>query len=226
MSGVFCDVRTSFFGRSWAEKISRKSWRWRKAGYAQFVAARPLLAMGWIKRAAAFVGGPEQPTPGGFALHPAVFCSDVFFAACTPAAQKWRWRDAGADWRCYCDYHRRVAGGTVVTVKDDTMIVRGGKLDGVKLEIVKSAIAAVTSEESAKASQADLAHRSTRAAAAMLDVQCKMRGLPDNKVDGQNLYKRPALSSRSRRLSFMGIFGIPKGIGNGFKRFRWKAAFS
>ena len=41
--------------------------------------------------------------------------------------------------------------GTVVTVKDDTMIVRV-QPDGVKLEIVKSAIAAVTTEESAKAS--------------------------------------------------------------------------
>src|ERR1700733_1458038 len=41
--------------------------------------------------------------------------------------------------------------GTVVTVKDDTMIVRV-QPDGVKLEIVKSAIAAVTTEESAKTS--------------------------------------------------------------------------
>jgi len=41
--------------------------------------------------------------------------------------------------------------GTVVTVKDDTMIVRV-QPDGVKLEIVKSAIAAVTTEETAKTS--------------------------------------------------------------------------
>ena len=41
--------------------------------------------------------------------------------------------------------------GTVVTVKDDTMIVRV-QPDGVKLEIVKSAIAAVTTEETGKTS--------------------------------------------------------------------------
>ena len=40
--------------------------------------------------------------------------------------------------------------GTVVTVKDDTMIVRV-QPDGVKLEIVKSAIAAVTTDEVTKA---------------------------------------------------------------------------
>src|SRR5665213_3032457 len=41
--------------------------------------------------------------------------------------------------------------GTVVTVKDDTMIVRV-QPDGTKLEIVKSAISAVTTEESGKTS--------------------------------------------------------------------------
>ncbi|HZL24974.1 MAG TPA: preprotein translocase subunit YajC [Acidobacteriaceae bacterium] len=40
--------------------------------------------------------------------------------------------------------------GTVVTVKDDTMIVRV-QPDGTKLEIVKSAISAVTTDEVMKA---------------------------------------------------------------------------
>ena len=40
--------------------------------------------------------------------------------------------------------------GTVVTVKDDSMIVRVLP-DNIKLEVVKSAIAAVTTDEEAKA---------------------------------------------------------------------------
>jgi preprotein translocase subunit YajC len=40
--------------------------------------------------------------------------------------------------------------GTVVTVKDDTVIVRTSP-DGVKLEMVKSAISAVTTDEEPKA---------------------------------------------------------------------------
>ena len=40
--------------------------------------------------------------------------------------------------------------GTVISLKDDTLILRT-QPDGVKLEIVKSAIAAVTTEEETKA---------------------------------------------------------------------------
>jgi preprotein translocase subunit YajC len=40
--------------------------------------------------------------------------------------------------------------GTVITVKDDILVLRTAP-DGVKLEIVKSAIAAVTTEEDTKA---------------------------------------------------------------------------
>ena len=94
-------------------------------------------------------GGFGLGNLGGLAL-PVLFFLVLYFLMIAPNQKKQKkWQEMLGQLKS-CDKVTTNGGirGTVLTVKDDVVIVRV-QPDGVKLEFVKSAIAAVTTDEAA-----------------------------------------------------------------------------
>ena len=102
--------------------------------------------------AAVFVAGPGFGQGGGLSLAlPLLMIGVVYFMMIRPQQRKQKaWNDMLSQLKTG-DKITTVGGirGTILSLKDDTLIVRVAP-DGIKIEVVKSAIAAVTTQEEGK----------------------------------------------------------------------------
>ncbi len=102
--------------------------------------------------AAVFVAGPGFGQRGGLSLAlPLLMIGVVYFMMIRPQQRKQKaWNDMLSQLKAG-DKITTVGGirGTILSLKDDTLIVRVAP-DGIKIEVVKSAIAAVTTQEEGK----------------------------------------------------------------------------